>query len=104
METVVEKFKASAEKECGNHIKRMVLFGSVARGKKTKDSDFDILVVWKGNRRAGWEKLEKIAFHLLLETEEYISLKVITPDEFRKMETIGTPFIKNITKEGIVLV
>ena len=103
MEAAVEKFRDSAKMECDRSIEQMILFGSFAKGKQTKDSDIDMLVVWKGDRRKGWERLERIAFRLLLETEQYISLKVITPQEFKRMRTRGDPFIKNIMKEGIII-
>lgn len=104
MEKTVRQFRNFAKRECGKYIERMILFGSFAKGKRTKDSDIDMLVIWKGDRRKGWERLEKIAFRLLLETEQYISLKVITPEEFRKMQAIGNPFIENIRKEGVILI
>lgn len=103
MEKVIEKFKELAQKKYGNHIQQMIIFGSYVRGDQKTNSDIDILVVWKGNRKIGWEKLEEIAFRILLDTEKYISLKVITPEEYRAMEANGNPFIKNITKEGTAI-
>ncbi|MEW6095328.1 MAG: hypothetical protein AB1567_02200 [bacterium] len=59
------------------------------------------MVIWKGNKREGWRKLEEIAFKVLLETGDYISLKVLTSEEVRKLERRNNPFIREINKEGV---
>ncbi len=101
MEDVIQKFCDLAKQKYARQIGKMILFGSFARGEKNKDSDIDLLIVWRGNKRKGWNSLEKIAFPLILESEKYLSLKILGWREFKKMEKMGNPFIQNIKKEGI---
>ena len=86
-----------------NHpeIKKIILFGSVARGDDTKNSDIDILILTK-------EKSEKIkknvyskASDVLLETMEDISVKISTVEHFQKYKSM--PFYDNISKEGVII-
>ena len=93
----VDKFAEEAMKTYGANIERIILFGSVARGEAGKKSDIDILVVWNGNEDEGWRKMTGLAFDILLETKEYISVKVVVSDDMKSQN----PFINNVIKDGI---
>ena len=82
----------------------MILFGSVARGEAELGSDIDILVLWKGKRFEGLKALGEIAFDILLETEEYISLKVLTTLDFDALKAMNSRFALNVKDEGVVIV
>jgi len=51
----------------------------------------------------GWDVLEDIAVDILLEYEQFISIKVIYPQEYFEMMGAGSSFIKNIKKEGVII-
>lgn len=104
MKKIIKTFRDMAKRDCKDQIEKMILFGSSARGDRGKESDIDLLIVWRGDKNEGWDRLEKIAFPLVLKSKEYLSLKIVTPQEFQKMEKIGYPIIRNIKREGIVLV
>jgi len=78
-------------------IDSIILFGSVARGEAKEDSDVDILVVWKGDEAEGWRAMTGLAFDVLLDEEEYISVKVLRLEDLKA----ENPFIKNVMKEGV---
>jgi len=88
----------------GRSVISVLVYGSVAKGGDTKESDIDLLVVWDGDKRIGWDKLETEAFRTLLDTKEYISLKVYTPKEYSKLKRKNNPFIKNVLSGGIQVV
>ncbi len=96
----IDKFVRRAKEEYGDKIERIVLFGSVARGEAQEESDIDLLVIWKGEEEKGWEAMSGLAFDVLLDTKEYISVKVYIPSDLEKK----TPFKENVMKEGITLV
>ncbi len=85
------------------NIESIILFGSVARGESKEDSDVDVLVIWKGNKLEGWDVLEDIAMDILLEYGQLISIKIIYPQEYFGMLNIGSSFIQNIKREGVVI-
>jgi predicted nucleotidyltransferase len=51
MKDIVQKFCGIAKRKYGKQIEKMILFGSFARGDKSKDSDIDLLIVWRGNKK-----------------------------------------------------
>lgn len=99
----IGKFVEQAQKEHGGRIEKIILFGSFARGDFTKESDVDVLVIWKGRQLDGWNSLENIVTDVLLEFGILISLKIVSPEDYRTMVDLGMPFIQNIEREGVVL-
>jgi len=51
----------------------------------------------------GWNVLEDIAYKILLETNDYISLKILTPEEFDMMKSKKNPFIYNVLRNGVAI-
>ena len=80
-----------------DRIDSIILFGSVARGEAKEESDIDILVIWKGDEAEGWRAMTGLAFDVLLDEEEYISVKVLGLEDLKA----ENPFIKNVMREGI---
>ena len=99
----IKEFVSRALERYRDAIEGIILFGSVARGEGKKDSDVDILVVWKGDKLEGWDVLEDIAMDILLEYGQLISIKIIYPQEYFGMMNTGSSFIQNIKKEGVAI-
>jgi predicted nucleotidyltransferase len=93
----LEEFVRRAKAEHGAKIEKIIVFGSYARGDYSEESDVDILVVWTGEEEEGWREITRIAFGVLLDTEEYISVKVLSPKDM-KADNI---FVKSILEDGI---
>ena len=87
----------------GNSLKKIVLYGSYARGEQTPESDVDIaLIVNNVNDDCKHDKMTDIVVDY--ELEQGVTLSVIQIDyaEYTEWNHI-LPFYKNIDKEGIVL-
>ena len=93
----VDEFLRRVLDRYGTRIESIILFGSVARGEAKDDSDIDILVIWKGDEAKGWRAMTGLAFDVLLDEEEYISVKVIGVEDLKG----ENPFIRNVMREGI---
>ncbi|MDO9045527.1 MAG: nucleotidyltransferase domain-containing protein [Methanobacteriaceae archaeon] len=81
-------------------IKKIILFGSVARGDDNEESDIDILIVSTKKSETKDKIMAKIT-DALLDREIYISAKVISQNEYENLKT--SYFISNINKEGVVI-
>lgn len=99
----INLFKDKVYTEHKENIQDLIIFGSVARREAKTDSDIDIFIIWKGNKLEGWHSLESIAFNVLLETGVYISLKIVTPSEYKRLLQNDDHFLETISQEGIII-
>ncbi|GAA5262648.1 nucleotidyltransferase domain-containing protein [Methanocalculus sp. MC3] len=98
---VIQLYAEKARAAYGDAIEEILLFGSVARGEEHPDSDIDILVITHAENRELREKLIDLAFDLLLETEEYISVKVIPRAEVDSRH--NSLFFRNVYADAIAV-
>jgi len=96
---LVEQVKAHLHEKYGEGIKRVILYGSHARGEATKNSDVDVLVLVDPslNPSKVRESIGDLLFDIVLEEGEVISVIVIPEDFF---ETHNFPFMLNVRREG----
>ena len=94
---VADEFARRALEKYRDKIDSIILFGSAARGEAREDSDIDILVIWKGKEAEGWRVMTGVAFDVLLDTEEYISIKVLGLGDLKEKN----PFRENVMREEI---
>ena len=82
------------------YIKRIILFGSVARGEDNEDSDIDILIVSDFG-----DNIEPLiadeVFKIVLDKEEFISAHVMPESKLNRLKSFT--FLNNIEREGIIL-
>ena len=82
-------------------IVRIILFGSVARGEDTEDSDIDILIV-----SDYWEEIDPIITDvvgdIVLDQQELISPHIMSVDRFNNTKDYS--FLTNVLEDGVVLV
>lgn len=80
---------------------RIILFGSYAWGKPTKDSDIDLFVV-KDTEEPKRERQIRIR-RLFLDFDMPADILVYTPKEIENRVKIGDFFVENIIKKGKLL-
>ncbi|MHC4645586.1 MAG: nucleotidyltransferase family protein [Planctomycetota bacterium] len=56
IEPILREFRQKTEKLYGKRLKRIILYGSYARGQATQDSDIDLAIVFEGDVVAGKER------------------------------------------------
>jgi len=84
-------------------IRRLVLFGSRARGDDRSDSDYDILVVVLRKAPELRSVLYDGVMRALLDHGRLVSLKIFSETEFDRLRELGTPFMERVQREGIHL-
>jgi len=93
---IVKKIKEEYQPE------KIVLFGSYAYGKPTKNSDIDLLIIKESNKR----RIDRFCeVRKIIRDIKGISIQpvVLTKDELNKRIKVGDDFIKEILAEGKVL-
>jgi predicted nucleotidyltransferase len=99
---LVDRVKAHLNESYGEGIKRVILYGSHARGEATKDSDVDVLVLTDSSLNPSdvRESLSDLLYDIILEEGELISVAAV-PEE--RYENYNSPFMLNVKKEGMVV-
>ncbi len=92
--------KEFAEKIKSEYIKKIILFGSVARKEDKADSDIDILII--SNHREKIEKIvdDEIAW-IMYDKQELISAHIMDEDLFD--QTKNFTFLTNVLKDGVII-
>lgn len=84
------------------NVKEIILYGSVARGTATSESDIDIAVILDDYTDKMHDEMIDFVVELELKYNKVISVLLIYNKQFNEWGNI-TPFFKNIRKDGKVL-
>jgi uncharacterized protein len=97
---LLSDFKRKVSDIYGHRLKKVILYGSYARGKATPNSDIDLMIVLSDMKSAFAEidRLNDIKFDIGLAYEVYISTNPVSEDFFSKSDL---PIFKNVMREGI---
>lgn len=102
----IQEFIKQVKKLLGIRLKKIILYGSYARGDYNKQSDVDIMILTDLSFEEIEEyrdKISDIAYDIELNTGIILS-PVIKNIEKYNSRVHFVPFYKNVEKEGVVLV
>ena len=102
LQEVFERMIPGFQTIFGNVLERIILYGSVARGTQTADSDVDIAVIVRRYTENMHDKMIDLTVDMELEYNKVLSVLLIDYDNFREWEDV-LPFYKNMKKDGIML-
>lgn len=82
----------------------VILYGSVARGEATRDSDVDLLVIVPGSEQKAYLRMARV-LEVVRDISRGIPLSpiVLTPEEVNERSDRGDPFLRQILEEGVAL-
>ena len=80
---------------------KIVLFGSFAHGKPTKDSDVDLFIIKKTKKNL-LERIREVD-RILINRTIPLDVLVYTPEQTRKRLSLGDFFVEDIMNNGKVL-
>lgn len=101
----INDFIKKVKEILGDRVKKIILYGSYARGDFNKNSDVDIMILTDLNEKEIEEyrdKISNIVFEIQLEEEIYISPIIKNIDKYNERIKI-IPFYMNVQKEGVEL-
>ncbi len=98
-----EEFAHRVVASLGGRVDSIVLFGSVARKRATRESDIDVLVIGEKHEPQG--KVLDTAYDVWEQSDfdAFITVVYFTREELRELARLGSPFIANVLEEGIIL-
>lgn len=99
----VAQLKDRLVKELGARVESIILYGSVAKNTANEESDIDILIVTREYDRSLYDKISKIRTRIDLENNTLTALVHVTSEELERYAKLGSPFMKSIAEEGVIL-
>ena len=102
VKAILADLKQRLQTEFGSDMSRLLVYGSVARGENTRDSDIDVMVVFreKGDMDERWQRAMDISVDVDLEYDTLISILVTSEQE---LVSRMVPLFMNIRREGMTL-
>jgi predicted nucleotidyltransferase len=93
----IEKFVKNAKELLSDDLIDILIYGSVVRGEAKSESDIDVIVIVRREEFKSQMKLASLAFDVLMDTGEYISVQAVMPEDFNR----DTIFMRNVREEAI---
>ncbi|NKQ37725.1 MAG: nucleotidyltransferase domain-containing protein [Chloroflexi bacterium] len=96
----IRQFKQAVKEIYGPRLKKIVLYGSWARGDASEESDIDLMIVLSGRVQPGLEldRMIDAITDVNLEYDVLISVLPVSEDNFN---TLRSPLLLNVRKEGV---
>jgi len=101
IEPILKEFKKQISELYGQRLKKVVLYGSYARGQANDEhSDIDLAIVLEGDVAAGKEidRLIDVITDINLYYGVLLSVYPVSEENYR---SVNSPLLLNLRKEGI---
>ncbi len=102
MDPVVAEFVERVRRRLGDRLLRVSLFGSRGRGTHQPYSDYDLLVVVRGDRSSAKDQVHWVDTELLLERAVDVSPKVVTEQDFERLYSSPFAFWRRFRRDEVV--
>lgn len=99
----VEEFKERLLAALPDQVRDIILFGSKARSDGHPESDIDLLVVLENPTKEQTDTVGDIMFDILFDRGVELSAITFSREEAMQQQELGTPLIRNVAEEGIVI-
>jgi predicted nucleotidyltransferase len=97
---ILKHFIEEIQRRLGKHLRKVILFGSRARGDYSPESDYDCLVVMDNAHPKVKDTIDTIVGEFLFQYNALFSVFPVSEEEFFHYRY--DPFLQNIRREGIV--
>ena len=100
---LMEELKQRLPADVLSHVRRMIMYGSRARGDAAEDSDLDLVALVDEKTPELEQALDEIAYELMWDHDfkPIISLKVFSEERFRTAAARGLSFYRNVDRDGV---
>lgn len=103
--TIIDRYVREIAEVFGSHLKKVILYGSYARGDFREDSDIDIMILVDLDEqaiKAAGRKLSDVTFDINFDHNVQI-MPIIQNEAFFDRWVGAYPFFNQVNNEGIEL-
>lgn len=105
IEAILREYVDKVQNLYGVHLKKVILYGSYARGDFTRESDIDIMILVDlsdSEIKQYAEVLSEITFNMNIDNDLMLMPIVKNQEHFRYWSA-AYPFYRNVQNEGVSL-
>lgn len=102
---ILQKYVAEVKAVYGAHLKKVILYGSYARGDQTSDSDIDVMILVDMDEteiKSHRNRLSDATFDVNFENDVLI-MPIVQNTAFFEKWVRAYPFYNNVNNEGVEL-
>jgi predicted nucleotidyltransferase len=92
--------RAGIAKGVGSDVESVIVFGSIARGEASRDSDIDLAVI----ASPGWDGRTALEDAVRTSMGNGCDVLVFTPSQFQQLIQSGEPVVSDILRDGFALI
>ena len=92
--------RAAVDEVVALPVESVIIFGSIARGEASEDSDVDLAVI----ADPGWVGRSDLEDNVSSRLGNACEVLVFTPAEFDELAQAGEPVVRDIVRDGVALV
>lgn len=98
---IADGFLKRLKSQFNGQVKKIILFGSRARGDNTEFSDYDFVIIFDEVTPQIREKMRDLAGEMLYNYNLVFSIFLFTEEDLKRKRY--SPFIMNVKKEGVTV-
>ena len=99
IDSITKEFAAAVRQRLAPHVKKIILFGSRARGDYREGSDYDFVVVVDERNNTIRDQIIDLEVKIMDDRDEFVTSLVYDQNEWEYRK--GFPIGLNILKDGI---
>jgi predicted nucleotidyltransferase len=97
----VNAYIAFLKENYSENIIKIIMFGSAARRKRTRESDVDLLIITTNKRQSVKDEISMSAFDIMLKNNIVLSPIVMDKETYEWYRKYRDPFYNNIMRDGV---